>query len=123
MQQIQRAAMAPAEPSSQDRQVAAQARAAQAEARAELREERQAEASGSSEATGEVTKPGQASEVPAGEQAEDVSEQPKGVQGMMDCRYAGNEPDAQEQGDSLRSTSQRQISRLTPRRSMRIRTR
>ena len=49
MQQIRRAALAPAEPSGQDRAVAAQAQAAEREARQELREEQQAESTGEGE--------------------------------------------------------------------------
>lgn len=47
--QIRRAALAPADPSAQDRRVAAQARAMEAEARAELREQRRAEQGGEGE--------------------------------------------------------------------------
>lgn len=43
MQQIRRAALSPAEPSGQDRAIAAQAQAAESEARRELREEQQSE--------------------------------------------------------------------------------
>ncbi len=53
MQQIRRAALAPAQPSGQDRAVAAQAQAAEREARAELAKERRDDQAGASSKTGE----------------------------------------------------------------------
>ncbi len=51
MRQVRAAALAPAEPSGQDRQVAAQASQLESEARAEMRQERMAEASGKDDKT------------------------------------------------------------------------
>lgn len=66
MQQVRRAALAPAEPSAQDRAVATQAQAAEQKARAELAEERQPNPTGSeAESTQAVGRRGRVTNPPA----------------------------------------------------------
>ncbi len=80
---IQRAALAPAEPSAQDRQVAAEANAMAQEARAELSQQRVAEAQ-AGRATNETSESADGSELPAGAESDSRDEQTRSRQTQLE---------------------------------------